>query len=50
MSGAICVCEDYTGADLRRLARRCGDGDQVRRLLVLATILDGGSHLKACRE
>lgn len=43
MAGAIDLRLDYTGADLRRLARRCGDADQVRRLLALAAILDGGS-------
>jgi hypothetical protein len=31
------------GVDLRQLPRRCGDADQVRRLLALAVILDGSS-------
>ena len=42
MAGAIGMRGDYTGAALRRLARRCSDADQVRRLLSLAVILDGG--------
>ena len=49
MAGAIGLCVDYSGADLRRLARRCGDADQVRRLLALATILDGGSRSEAAK-
>ena len=49
MAGAIGLCGDYTGADLRRLARRRGDGDQVRRLLALAAILDGGSRSEAAK-
>ena len=49
MAGAIGLCGDYTGADLRRLARRCGDADQVRRLLALAVILNGGSRSEAAQ-
>ena len=47
MAGAIGLRGDYSGADLRRLARRCGDADQVRRLLALGMILDGGSRSEA---
>tara|TARA_R110000787_G_scaffold195827_1_gene307194 strand:+ start:1225 stop:1773 length:549 start_codon:yes stop_codon:yes gene_type:complete len=49
MAGAIGMREDYTGPDLRRLARRCSDADQVRRLLSLAAIVDGGSRSDAAR-
>jgi transposase len=49
MAGAIGLRGDYSGADLRRLARRCGDADQVRRLLALAVILDGGSRSEAAK-
>lgn len=49
MAGAIGVRGDYEGADLRRLARRCGDADQVRRLLALAVILEGGSRSEAAK-
>ena len=50
MAGAIGMRGDYTGPDLRRLARRCSDADQVRRLLSLALILDGGSRSDAARS
>jgi transposase len=47
MSAAIGVRSDYTSADLRRFGRRCRDADQVRRVLALAVILDGGSRSEA---
>lgn len=34
-------------ADLRRLARRCDNANQIRRMLALAAILDGGSRSEA---
>ena len=49
MAGAIGLRGDHTGSDLRRLARRCGDADQVRRLLALAVIVDGGSRSDAAK-
>ncbi len=49
MAGAIGVRGDYSAADLRGLARRCGDAEQVRRLLALASILDGGSRGEAAK-
>lgn len=49
MAAAIGVRSDYTSADLRRFARRSGDPDQVRRLLALALILDGGSRGEAAK-
>ena len=49
MAAAIGVRSDYTSADLRRFARRCRDADQVRRVLALAVILDGGSRSEAAR-
>jgi transposase len=49
MAAAIGVRWDYTSADLRRFARRCRDADQVRRMLALAVILDGGSRSEAAR-
>ena len=49
MAAAIEVRSDYTSADLRRFARRCRDADQVRRVLALAVILDGGSRSEAAR-
>lgn len=44
MAGAIGVRGDYSGADLRMIARRSGAGEQVRRLLALASMLDEGSR------
>jgi len=38
---------DFTANDIRGQARRCKDGAQVRRLLAIATILDGGSRSDA---
>ncbi len=49
MAAAIGVRSDYTSSDLRRFARRSGDPDQVRRLLALALILDGGSRSEAAK-
>ncbi len=49
MAGAIGVRGDYSGADLRGLARLSDDGEQVRRLLALASILDGGSRSEAAK-
>lgn len=49
MAAAIEVRTDYTSLDLRRFGRRCGDADQVRRLLAVALILDGGSRSDAAK-
>ena len=49
MSAAIALRSDFTGADLRRLARRTQDARQAGRLLALATIYDGGSRSDAAR-
>ena len=49
MAAAIGVRGDFTSADMRRFARRCGDADQVRRVLAVALILDGGSRSEAAR-
>lgn len=47
MAAVIGVRSDYTSADLREFARRCGDAGQVRRLLAVALILDGRSRSEA---
>jgi transposase len=49
MVAAIGVRAAYTSEDLQRFARRCGDPDQVRRLLAIALILDGGSRSDAAK-
>lgn len=43
----IALRQDYEAAQLRRLARDSGDAKQVRRLLALAVIYDGGSRTQA---
>jgi hypothetical protein len=40
---------DSTGEDPRRLAGSSRDAKQVRRLLALAVIVDGGSRTEAAR-
>ncbi len=49
MAAAIEVRGDRTAGELRRVARGCADGDQVRRLLAIALILDGGSRSEAAK-
>jgi len=43
---------DFDGPALRRLAKKAKDAAQVRRLLALASIYDGGSrpHLQRFRS
>ena len=47
MSVPIKLRDDLSAADVRAHAPRCRDGTQVRRLLAMATILDGGSRSDA---
>ena len=47
MSVPIKLRGDFSAGDVRAFARRCKDGAQVRRLLAMATILDGGSRSDA---
>lgn len=49
MAAPVALRSDFTGRDLRRLARRTQDAKQARRLLALATIYDGGSRSDAAR-
>ena len=49
MAAAVGVRADFSSADLRRFARCCRDADQVRRVLALALILDGGSRSAAAK-
>ena len=49
MGRALALREDFTGSDLRRLARASRDADQTRRLLALAVIYEGGSRGDAAR-
>ena len=49
MAAAIELRGDFTGDDLRRLARASRDAKQVRRLLALAVICEGGTRTEAAR-
>jgi transposase len=44
------IREDHTAAELRALAAKSDDADQVRRLLAIAMIYDGRSRLDAARQ
>ena len=47
MASAVGLRADFTGADVRALARSSRDGNQVRRLLALAVIYEGGTRSEA---
>ena len=47
MRKPIPLRSDYDATVLRRISRESEDADQVRRLLALAVIYDGGSRTKA---
>jgi len=49
MGQAIAVRQDFTPAELRRLATRTKDVAQARRLLAIAAILDGAPRAEAAR-
>ena len=49
MPAAIALRTDFTGSELRQLARYTRDANQARRLLALAVIYDGGSRSEAAR-
>jgi len=38
---------DYTAGELRGLTRRCSDGEQVRRILAIAMVLEGRPRTEA---
>ena len=49
MAAPLVLRTDFTADDVRRRARQTRDADQVRRLLALATIYEGGSRGDAAR-
>src|SRR5258705_7492192 len=49
MGQAIALKTDYSGAEVRRLAKRTKDVAQARRLLAVAAILDGASREEAAK-
>ena len=49
MARAIALRADFTGVQLRALARHSKNASQARRLLALAVIYDGGARSEAAR-
>ena len=49
MGQAIAVRMDYTGDEVRQLAKRAKDASQARRLLAIAVVLDGASREEAAK-
>jgi len=49
MGSAVRLREDYSAADLRRLAKRSKDANQSRRLLSLAAVREGKDRAEAAR-
>lgn len=49
MGQPIAVRRDFAAPEVRRLARRAKDSNQVRRLLAIAAVLDGGSRAEAAK-
>ena len=49
MPAALPLRSDFESQTLRRLARRCEDSNQSRRLLSLAAVYDGMSRTEAAR-
>jgi transposase len=49
MGSAVKLREDYSTADLRRLAKRSKDANQSRRLLSLAAVREGRDRAEAAR-
>jgi len=49
MAAPIRLREDLSSVEVRAVARNSKDGGQVRRLLAIATILDGGTRSEAAR-
>lgn len=49
MAAPVRLRGDFSSAQVRAFARRAKDADQVRRLLAIATILDGGSRSEAAK-
>ena len=49
MGQAIAVRTDYTASEVRRFAKRAKDAAQARRLLAIASVLDGASREDAAK-
>jgi len=49
MASAVALRDDFTAAKIRTLARSSSDANQVRRLLALAAIYEGGRRTEAAQ-
>src|SRR4249919_3246287 len=49
MGRAIAVRKDYRSGDIRRIAQRVKNAAQARRLLAIATALDGAARREAAK-
>jgi len=49
MGSAVPLRRDFCAAELRRIAKRCCDNRQIRRLLALAAVYDGMNRTEAAR-
>ena len=49
MPAAIVIRKDYSSAELRRLARSSKSGQEVRRRLALAALIDGANRTEAAK-
>ena len=49
MGRAIAVRTDYRSGDIRRIAQRVKNAAQARRLLAIATVLDGAARQEAAK-
>lgn len=49
MGSRVSLRTDFTASDLHRIAKRCTDNRQIRRLLALAAVYDGMNRTDAAR-
>ena len=49
MGSSVPLRTDFGAADLRRIAKRCSDNRQIRRLLALAAVYDGMNRTEAAK-
>ncbi len=51
MGAAVTITRtEHTAAELRAIAGKCHDGAQVRRLLAVAMVLEGGTRTEAAEQ
>jgi len=49
MGSSVPLRSDFCATDLRRIAKRCRDNRQIRRLLALAAVYEGMNRMDAAR-